>query len=418
MPDIRSSWLPALLRTVEGAEPVAAVRVFAEQLADQVQASHVSFLIADFSGRLLIRLTQSTRQGPGEDAAEQLALSDEQLPYRTAITSQQTQVVAEADVVAEAEGEARREGRSTPDPDADPGPGGSRVRVLVPVSSRGEAMGLLEVVLPQAPDAGVHDVLDAAAHALALVVTAERRHTDLYEWGQRSWPVSLAAEIQRRLLPDAFTCQAGAFTLAAWLEPAGSVGGDTFDYSLDTDRLYLSMTDAMGHETDAALLATLAVGSLRNSRRAGAGLARMASAASAVIEEHRRGLGFVTGVLMSIDLGSGEVEVVNAGHPLPLLQRAGQVEAVPLLADFPFGVLPEAGYRVQHLQLQAGDRLVLLTDGMLERNAASLDLPALITECAGLHPRQLMQVLTAAVDEVAGGQLADDATALCLDWHP
>jgi serine phosphatase RsbU (regulator of sigma subunit) len=393
-----ASWLPDLLKRAEAAEPVAAVRVFAGELGRRVQAEQVSFLIADFSGRSLIRLTQSVHQGPGEDAAERIPLSDEHLPYRRAVTSQRTQVVAVTEAGARGNGGA--------------------VRVLVPVSSRGEAMGLLEVVLPQAPDAGVHDVLDAAAHALALVVTAERRHTDLYEWGQRSWPVSLAAEIQRRLLPDAFTCQAGAFTLAAWLEPAGSVGGDTFDYSLDTDRLYVSMTDAMGHETDAALLATLAVGSLRNSRRAGAGLAEMAGVASAVIEQHRRGLGFVTGVLMSIDLASGEAQVVNAGHPLPLLQRAGEVAPVPLSADFPFGVQPEAGYRVQHLQLQPGDRLVLLTDGMLERNAASLDLPALIAECAGLHPRQLMQVLTAAVDEVAGGQLADDATALCLDWHP
>jgi hypothetical protein len=58
-----------------------------------------------------------------------------------------------------------------------------------------------------------------------------------------------------------------AFTLAGWLEPASDVGGDTFDYSLDREFLYGSITDAMGHATPAALLATLTVGSLRNTRR-------------------------------------------------------------------------------------------------------------------------------------------------------
>lgn len=388
----RGSWLPQLLEAAETAEPVAAVHVFAAALARQVDASQVSFLLVDFSGQVLVRLTRSRRQGPGEDAAPQVPLDDEVLPHRRAVLTQQVQVV--------------------PQDGAD-----GAVRVLVPVSARGDAMGLVELDLPHHPDAGALEVLRAAAHALALLVTAERRHTDLYEWGQRSRPVSLAAEIQRRLLPDAFTCEAGAFTLAAWLEPAGSVGGDTFDYSLQQDRLYVSMTDAMGHEVDAALLATLAVGSLRNGRRAGHGLERMARAASEAVDEHRRGLGFVTGVLMSIGLADGHAELVNAGHPLPLLHRGDVVEPVALRADLPLGVLPEAGYRVQRFTLRPGDRLVLLTDGMLERNAASLDLPGLIAVSRALHPRQLIQLLTRAVEEACGGRPADDATVLCLDWY-
>ena len=90
-------------------------------------------------------------------------------------------------------------------------------------------------------------------------------------------PLSLAAEIQHRLLPGSYTCEAGQFTLAGWLEPAGDVGGDTFDFALERDTLHLSMTDAMGHEVDAALLATVLVGALRNARRAGVGLAEQAA---------------------------------------------------------------------------------------------------------------------------------------------
>jgi hypothetical protein len=53
------------------------------------------------------------------------------------------------------------------------------------------------------------------------------------------------------------TCEAGQFTLAGWLEPAAAVGGDTFDYSLDRDCLQVSITDAVGHQVTASLLATL-----------------------------------------------------------------------------------------------------------------------------------------------------------------
>ena len=61
---------------------------------------------------------------------------------------------------------------------------------------------------------------------------------------------TLSAEIQRRLLPAAFTCEAGALTLSGWLEPAATVGGDTFDYSLDRHALHLSISDAMGFVCD------------------------------------------------------------------------------------------------------------------------------------------------------------------------
>lgn len=109
------------------------------------------------------------------------------------------------------------------------------------------------------------------------MVIANRRHTDLFEWGQRSTPFTLPAEIQRRLLPAAFTCEGGSFTLSAWLEPAANVGGDTFDYSVGRDVLHLTITDAMGHGVGSALTATLCVGSLRNTRRQGASLVEQVS---------------------------------------------------------------------------------------------------------------------------------------------
>ncbi|GAA4971940.1 PP2C family protein-serine/threonine phosphatase [Kineococcus glutinatus] len=389
MAENRRADFAAPLGAVEARTPTAAVEVFADALARQVGAEQVSFLITDFVGQALVRLVQSGAQGPRQGAAEQVPL-DAALPHGRVVVEQRVQVLPEGD----------------------------GARVLAPVSARGDAIGVLELVLPRRPDEQAVALVASAAHALAYVVTTERRHTDLYEWGQRSRPVSLAAEIQRQLLPDAFTCETGRFTLAGWLEPASTVGGDTFDYALDADRLYVSMTDAMGHDVEAALLATLAVGSLRNSRRAASDLAAMARTAGDAIAEHHDGMGFVTGLLLSVELATGAVQAVNAGHPHALLLRGDRVRAVELKPDLPLGVQAGTGYRVQHFQLEPGDRLVLLTDGMVERNARDVDLPGLLLQHRDAHPRQLMQILTAAVQRAVGGaDLVDDATAMCLHWH-
>ena len=86
--------------------------------------------------------------------------------------------------------------------------------------------------------------------------------------------------------------------------------------------------------------------------------------------------------LVRIDLASATASIVNAGHPPPLRVRAAHVEHVRLKADRPFGLEPGDGYRVQTLQLEVGDRLMFVTDGMLERDAAHMNIAAILT--AGL----------------------------------
>jgi serine phosphatase RsbU (regulator of sigma subunit) len=249
------------------------------------------------------------------------------------------------------------------------------------------------------------------------VVIANRRFTDLFEWGQRSVPLTLAAEIQHRLLPGSYTCEAGQFTLAAWLEPAGNVGGDTFDFAVERDTLHVSITDAMGHEVEAAVLATVLVGALRNARRAGVGLAEQAQRANTGLADHAQRGGFVTGQVARFDVHAGTATIVNAGHPPPLRLRDGRVDRVALDADPPFGTVRGHAYRVQQLPLEPGDRLMFFTDGILERNAATLDIEALVAAAAEQHPREAVQHLIQAILQATDGQLEDDATAMCLDWH-
>jgi serine phosphatase RsbU (regulator of sigma subunit) len=383
--------LNSLLVAVEAAPPVAAVDVLAAALAEAIGAREVSFLIADFSGRSLVRLGHSGGTGAlrlhGKETAERVPLAG--TPHGQALASQAVEVIAEH----------------------------HGARLFAPVTSRGEAVGVLELGLEDFPvEQTVADVA-LAAHFFAYVVIANRRYTDLFEWGQRSIPLSLAAEIQHRLLPGAFTCEAGQFTLAAWLQPAGEIGGDTFDFSLERDTLHVSMTDAMGHTMDAALLATVLVGGLRNARRRGVELAEQARLANDALAEQAGEGQFVTGLVVRIDLASRTAGIVNAGHPPPLRLRAGQVEQVRLEADRPFGVQPGPGHRVQVLPLEAGDRLMFVTDGMLERDAAGMDIGAVLTASMSMHAREAVQHLTQAALQASGGQLPDDATALCLDWH-
>ena len=295
---------------------------------------------------------------------------------------------------------------------------GDQFVVRAPVTQRGEAIGLLEIALSAAPTDAVVRRVSRAAHTLAFVVIANRRHTDLFEWGQRTTPFTLAAEIQRRLLPPSFTCEADSFTLAAWLEPAASIGGDTFDYSLARDLLHLSITDAVGHGVHSALTATLCVGGLRNARRRGGTLLEQAQAANqALIDNAADRSPFVTGILGRLDLRTGILAVVDAGHPAPLLVRDGAAQPVALSVNRPFGVLRDKAYRATQVELQPGDRLVLLTDGMLERSAAALDLPARLQHLSGLHPREVVRALADLVVDIAGPVLPDDACLLVLDWH-
>jgi serine phosphatase RsbU (regulator of sigma subunit) len=186
------------------------------------------------------------------------------------------------------------------------------------------------------------------------------------------------------------------------LEPAGNIAGDTFDFSLERDTLHVSMTDAMGHSVQAAVLATVLVGARRNARRARVDLAEQARLASASVAEHFHRNEYVTGQLVRVDLQTATAQIVNAGHPPPLGLRAGHVTTVALEPDLPFG-WGEHEYRLQPLALAPGDRLVFLTDGLLERNASSLDIEALIAQAAQMHPRQAVQHLIKAVLTRNGG---------------
>ena len=183
--------------------------------------------------------------------------------------------------------------------------------------------------------------------------------------------------------------------------------------------LHFSVTDAMGHEVTSALTATLGLGSLRNTRRQGRSLIEQADVANTALAEHAAIPGaYLTAILGRRDLRTGICDLLNAGHLPPLLVRDGVVQSVELPRNFPLGMFADAdGYRSGEVALRHGDRLVVVTDGTREGNAADLDLPSALRTVAGLHPREAVRALADAVLDVAGPTLSDDATILIVDWY-
>jgi serine phosphatase RsbU (regulator of sigma subunit) len=400
------------MEAAEAASPLDALESVARELGLAFDAVAVSFLITDQSGRALVRLAHLPLTGgaagkeavPGRSERREEEESATVLPFdggpeEQALRTQTVQVLP---------------------PCADERDGSEGLwRVLAPVTERGESIGVLELYLPDRPDREVVTEVGKVAHLLAFVVIANRQHTDLFEWGQRSRTYSLSAEIQQRLLPQSRACEAAAFTLAGWLEPAASIGGDTFDYSLARDVLHLSLTDAMGHGVEAALTASVCLGGLRGARRRGGSLLDQASSTNVALCEHAISGNddFATGLLGRLDLRSGSLDIVNAGHVAPYLLRGSELRTLDLRVDLPLGMFADATYQSTQLELVPGDRLVLVTDGMLERNVAALDLPGAIRATRDLHPREVVRALADSALVAAGRALQDDATLLCLDWH-
>jgi serine phosphatase RsbU (regulator of sigma subunit) len=299
-----------------------------------------------------------------------------------------------------------------------------RTRLHLPVSVRGDRLGVLSVTLPdgdaaQGWESELADIADVLGHEL---VVAER-DTDVYLQARRKDRLTLAAEMQWQLLPGR-SCSRPEYELGAQLEPAYAIFGDNFDWSATADHLMLYVTNGMGEGIEASLLTNLAINALRNARRAGLSIADQAALADQAVYAHYRGERYLSVLMFDFDLATGRASVVDAGSPQLLRLRGGTVERVDFDAQLPLGMFEETDYVAQDFHIEPGDRLVFVSDGV---HAVASPRGEAYGEAALTRAIQSTRLLPAAevpraiLRELTGhrGEAIpdDDALIVCLDWH-
>ncbi|GGM07557.1 MULTISPECIES: PP2C family protein-serine/threonine phosphatase [Micromonospora] len=298
-----------------------------------------------------------------------------------------------------------------------------RCRVFVPLSVWGERLGALLVELPRVPGADTVEQLGDVAGELAVALRAADRETDRYRRVRRRERLSMAAEMQWDLLPGRSVDQPG-FLLAGQLEPAYTVGGDHFDWSLDGDRLTVTVLNGAGSGLPSALLTAVTVNAMRNARRSGGALVEQAELASDTIFYQHRGGRHVATLLLEVDVRAGRVRAVDAGSPHVLRLRGGAVTAITLEQQLPLGMFAETRYDVQEFDLVAGDRLFVVSDGVYAASPGGAEPYGQRAMARAMRATRL-QPATEAVGTVmrelhayhADADLRDDAVVVCLDWH-
>ncbi|MGY1697798.1 PP2C family protein-serine/threonine phosphatase [Geodermatophilus sp. SYSU D00814] len=307
-----------------------------------------------------------------------------------------------------------------------PSEAGGVPRLWVPLLDGADRIGVLEVRVESdrdLEDPGLREQCQWLAAMVAHLVTAMGLHGDVLERTRRTRPRSPSAELVWQQLPP-LTAASDTFVLAGSLEPSAAVGGDAFDYALTEHTVSMAVLDAVGHGLGAGLMAAAALAASRAARREGRGLDEQARAVDEVVAATFTGSAFVTGVLAELDLTSGLLRYVRAGHPPPLLLRSGRV--VKELAGsgrVPLG-LPAEGFSVAEEALEPGDWLALYTDGVTEardglgRWFGEQRLIEFLTRAvaAGQPPPETVRRLMHAVLDHQGGVLQDDASILLACW--
>jgi serine phosphatase RsbU (regulator of sigma subunit)/CHASE2 domain-containing sensor protein len=243
-----------------------------------------------------------------------------------------------------------------------------------------------------------------------------------------------ASAIQMGLLPRRFPAASEyGVDIHASIEPARMVGGDLYDFVLlESNRLSFAIADVSGKGVPAALFMAMTKEVLSAAtQRYGDALDRVFAEANAKISGSSSDMAaegadmmFVTVFAGVLDLASGLLSYVNAGHEWPFLIRAG-TDPRQLSGDSgpPLGALDDFGYRVQRRQLAPGAMLLLYTDGVTEaqNSARSFYGESRLKQALASHtPSDARAAIEVVRDDVrrfvAGAEQFDDITLLAVRW--
>ena len=178
--------------------------------------------------------------------------------------------------------------------------------------------------------------------------------------------MSIASDIQRGMLPEG-RIEGEEFSVSAEMLSAKSVGGDFYDFiHVDDSHVALVVADVSGKGMPASLFMASAKASLRSNLAGGFQTDEVMKRTNSVLCDSNREKLFVTAWLGIIDLETGRMSYVNAGHNPPFLIHNGKVEKLVDRPDFILGRKRRIQYNEHRITLELGDKLVLYTDGVTE----------------------------------------------------
>ena len=301
--------------------------------------------------------------------------------------------------------------------------GGSRL--WVPVADGVVRMGVLEVSVHPGllQDAALRENVQLLAQLAGHLLTVVGRHGDAIDQLRRREGRSIAAELVWALLPP-LTTGTDKVVITGRVEPNNNVGGDVFDVAVSDAAAEVAIFDATGHDLGAGLVAATALSSYRNARREGRSLFAQAEAVDRAVANQFGPGSYVTGVLAHLDLETGQLRYLAAGHPYPLVLRDRHVVRSLRAGRRPLFGIEATEVTVGEEHLEPGDCLVLFTDGITEaRNASKMmfgtsGLVEFLEREASLESSlpEIARTLCRTVMNWQGGSLTDDCTVLLMHW--
>ncbi|MGC1415193.1 MAG: SpoIIE family protein phosphatase [Candidatus Acidiferrum sp.] len=265
-------------------------------------------------------------------------------------------------------------------------------------------------------------ILDALAADAASTLDNARLVVRERERQRMEEQINIARDIQQALLPRNFPDHPH-LAVAGCNFPCLSVGGDYFDvFPLDNNRTAFLIADVSGKGLGAALLTTMLQGAL-SAMSLGTDPARVFTHVNRFLCDHAE-VGRYATMFFGILDQDGDLEFINAGHPSPFLLRHGAAQEPFSEGSYPVGLVPEAEYTTARLKLEAGDTIVLFSDGVTEAmdpDEQMFGVPRLRELLTG-QPQcpldQLQKCVLEAVENFArGASQADDLTLLIVRYR-
>jgi len=238
---------------------------------------------------------------------------------------------------------------------------------------------------------------------------------DLALWVQNELTVSKeldrATEVQRSLLPKSLLSLPG-YEVAGECLQARAVGGDFYDWYPVAEGAVFTLADVMGKGIGSAIIAATVRAVLRSGLR-NQNIAMTLDAAAATLETDLDQAGtFVTLFHSRLDMDSGELRYVDAGHGISFIVRAAGGMTRLATTNFPLGSGLDEEWDERVVTIEPGDTLVLISDGVLDLFDGTLD--SLVGVEQMVRDTETASAFVEAIVRKTGDQAEDDVTIVAV----